>query len=84
MTTAGGSQLYRVLYSSLFFIIVMLIVVTSKPSPIYDDRGTVIPFGVGPGKTLLSLGTATVLVAVLSFFLFTSLDVLFNAKTTPV
>ena len=51
----------------------MFIIIFSKPPFVFKDIGSgtdkeAIPFGVGEGKTILSLGVLTILVAVLTFY----------------
>jgi hypothetical protein len=69
----------RVIYSVLFFILCMLLVVVSKPSFIFDkETGQPLPFGVGDDKTLYSLGVVTATLAILSFYFFAWIDMIFS------
>ncbi len=67
----------RVIYSLLFFGLLMLLIFVSKPSHLFAPDGNVKPYGVGEGKTVISLGVLTVLSAICSFYVFALLDVIF-------
>jgi hypothetical protein len=72
----------RVVYSVLFFLLLMTLIVVAKPSALFeaDSRGgRPRPFGTGPGRTWLPLGVVTVVLAVLCLYSFTLVDVIFAA-----
>ena len=58
----------RVMYSVALFVLVMSLVVVTRPSLVFDERGVPKPFGVGDGGTMFPLGVVTVFVAVLSTY----------------
>lgn len=64
----------RIVYSTLFFTLAMLLMLTTRPSPMFDADGRVVPFGVGANKTPFSLGATTVALAVLVFYVFALID----------
>jgi hypothetical protein len=53
----------------------MGMLVVYKPAPLFKKE-TVQPFGAGPGKTLMSLGTVSSVMAVASMATFTMVDML--------
>ena len=67
----------RVVYSVIFFVLVMTLLVVSKPSALWSE-GRPRPFGTGPGHTMFPLGVATVLLAVISLYMFTLIDMVFR------
>lgn len=76
----------RVLYSALFFTLIMGLLIAVRPAAFFTDDGRVRPFGVGgadrarnadPKPTTVPLGTVTVVVAVLAMFLFALIDVVY-------
>lgn len=71
-------QAARVAYSILFYVLSMALVIISKPSVIFGKNGEPLPFGVGEGKTLYSLGVVTVALALLSFYFFACIDMIFS------
>lgn len=65
----------RVAYSILFYVMAMAIVLVSKPTLMFDaTTSNVRPFGLGPGRTLFSLGAVTVALAIMSFYIFALID----------
>lgn len=68
----------RVIYSILFFLLIMILVVVAKPSIVFSTDGTLKEFGIGEDKTLFSLGIFTVVIAILSFYTFCVIDLVFK------
>jgi hypothetical protein len=69
----------RVIYSILFFVLSMALLLITKPAIIFDRRtGEPLPFGIGEGKTLYSLGIITAALAILSFYFFAWIDMIFS------
>jgi hypothetical protein len=66
----------RVVYSVLFFVLTSVLLVVAKPKQMFDEEGKPKPFGIGPGKTLFSLGTAILVLAVASFYVFSLLGMI--------
>jgi vacuolar-type H+-ATPase subunit I/STV1 len=69
----------RLGYGVAFFAMAMLIVFVSKPVTTFDEDGNVRPFGLQEGETLFSLGVVTVVLAVVSFYIFALIDLVFDA-----
>lgn len=70
----------RVVYSVLFYILVMMLIIVSKPSVIFERDGSIKPFGVGIDKTMFSMGVFAVVGAVISFYVFCIIDLVFVDK----
>lgn len=75
----------RVIYSLLFYTLAILLIIVSKPHMIFERSGSIMPFGVGltdegKEKTIFSLGVFVIVLAIVSFYLFAVLDVVFSAK----
>jgi hypothetical protein len=74
----------RVVYASAFYVLTMSLLLIVRPSPLFDrTTGSITRFGVStPNATAkttpLSLGVVSVLVAVLSMFMFTLIDLIFS------
>lgn len=68
----------RVIYSVVFYILVMVLLVVSKPSVIFEKDGSIRQFGVGMDKTMFSLGVFCVVLAVMSFYIFCVIDLVFG------
>ena len=69
----------RVAYSVLFYALLTSLVIVAKPDFMFDkSSGRPLPFGVGEGKTLYSLGVATVALAIASFYVFALIDMIYS------
>lgn len=67
----------RVVYSIVFYGLLMILIVVARPKTIFELDGQLRPFGVGEDKTLFSMGVFAVVVAVLSFYTFCVIDIIF-------
>lgn len=56
-------------YSLIVYIIIVTIVFIAKPSVIFKDEYTLLPFGTGNTSTIVSLGVVITLAALFSFYL---------------
>ena len=70
----------RIIYSIIFYILAMMLIVLSKPSVVFEQNGALKTFGVGYDKTLFSFGVFSVVVAILSFYIFCIIDLVFGSK----
>jgi len=68
---------HRVLYSVAFYVLTIMLVFISKPRLIFDENEIIKPFGIGHNKTLFSFGVFTVSLALISFYVFAIIDVVF-------
>lgn len=71
---------HRTIYSSIFYVLSITLIMLVKPSIMFDnDNNKIKQFGVGSDKkTIFSLGVANGVVALLSFYIFTIIDVIFS------
>jgi hypothetical protein len=68
----------RLLYACVFFILLILLIDTSKPSLIFANDGAPKSFGIGDDKTMFSFGVFVVVLAIVSFYFFCVIDVVFK------
>lgn len=68
----------RVVYSIVFYILFMYLLILMRPSVIFERDGSLKEFGVGYDKTMFSLGVFSVVLAVLSFYIFCIIDLVFS------
>ena len=68
----------RVVYSTLFYTASMALIILLKPMLLFDETGELRSFGFGTNKTLFSLGAITVALAVMSFYVFALIDLIFG------
>ena len=70
----------RLLYSVLFYVLLMYLIMLSKPSVIFEKNGVLKEFGIGYDKTMFSFGVFSVVLAVVSFYIFCIIDLVFSKK----
>lgn len=69
----------RVIYSAVFYVLIVMLIFVAKPSLMFDQNGQFKSFGIGTGqKTLFSFGVLVATVALLSFYLFAMIDLVFK------
>jgi hypothetical protein len=71
---------HRTVYASLFFILIVLLVIVAKPKFAFDEHGNIKAFGIGPEKSVISLGVVVCVLAMWSFYIFTWIDIVFTEK----
>jgi len=67
----------RIVYSCMFYALIILLIFVSKPDLVFDEDGSMKGFGLGPTKTMFSFGVFVVSVAFLSFYIFALIDLIF-------
>lgn len=68
----------RVVYSLLFYVLAVGLLVVARPTFLFTADGNIKPYGVGDGKTVFSLGVLVVSLALVTFYTFAVLDVIFG------
>lgn len=70
----------RVVYSLLFYLLAVLLLIVSKPSLMFSENGNIRPFGVGDDnhQTLFSFGVFVMVIAIISFYIFSVIDIVFK------
>ena len=68
----------RVIYSIVFYILLMILIIVSKPSIMFTKSNEVKEFGISDEKTMFSLGVFTVVIAIISFYIFCIIDIIFR------
>lgn len=68
----------RLLYATAFFVLLIMLIYTSKPHLVFDNNGKLRPYGIGDDKTMFSFGVFTVVLAIISFYFFCVIDVIFK------
>jgi hypothetical protein len=70
----------RLAYSILFFLMCVALFWVTKPSFAFDDDGRPRPFGFGDDRTLFTVGVVTVATSIMTFYVFTLIDVVYGAQ----
>lgn len=68
---------HRSMYSVIFYVLIIVLIIVSKPSFIFDERGHVRGFGLGSQQTVFSLGVLVVALAIVAYYIFAMIDILF-------
>ncbi len=68
----------RVVYSLLFYLLAVILMMVARPSFLFAADGEIKPYGVGEGKTVFSIGVLVVVLAISTFYTFAVLDVVFG------
>ena len=68
----------RLLYAIVFFVLLIALIFTAKPTLIFNPDGSLKPYGIGEEKTMFSFGVFTVVLAILSFYFFCVIDLIFK------
>ena len=69
----------RVIYSTLFFVLTMLLLIVARPKALFRPDGRAKEFGAGgDGRTAFPIGVVVVLMAVLSLYTFAMIDLVFR------
>jgi hypothetical protein len=56
----------------------MVLIIQWKPSVIFDSDGNVKNYGTERGDTIFSLGVVSVVLAIMSFYFFAFIDLVFS------
>jgi Co/Zn/Cd efflux system component len=68
----------RLAYSVVFYALVIALLILAKPSLVFKKDGKPKPFGMGRNETIFAFGTATVVLAILCFYAFAWIDLVFG------
>jgi hypothetical protein len=69
----------RISYSITLYVLIMILVFTIKPKFIFNDDGSLKSYGVNDNnKTIYSLGVISVCAAILAFYFFCIVDIIFK------
>jgi hypothetical protein len=69
----------RITYSITLYVLIMILIFTMKPTFIFKVDGSVKSYGVNDNdKTIYSLGVISICAAIISFYFFCIVDLIFN------
>jgi len=74
----------RLFYTLIFYILFVVILFITKPRFIFDQNGQITAFGVGKEKTIFSFGSIIMAFALVCFYLFAVIDLIFQKKKLNV
>ena len=67
----------RIVYAILFYVLLIVLIIIAKPSMMFEPDGNIKAFGVGDDKTMFSVGVFSVVLAVVSYYIFCLVDMVF-------
>lgn len=67
----------RILYSIFVYLLIMLLIFVKKPKLMYDNN-EIKKFGTGKNETIYSLGVVSLVIAVIVFYIFCLIDMIFK------
>lgn len=70
---------HRSIYSVMFYVLVIVLIIVVKPSWLFHENGQVKGFGLGSNDTVFSLGVIVVALAIVAYYTFALIDILFAA-----
>jgi len=70
-------KLQRLLYSITFYLLLMTMLILWKPSMMFESNGDIRSYGVDKGNTVFSFGVASIVLAIVCFYIFAIIDFLF-------
>lgn len=70
----------RTTFTVSFYVLVVILMILAKPSFMFEEDGRIRQFGVGDGKTIVSLGVIVVVFSIISFYIFACIDVIFSKR----
>ena len=68
----------RIIYSILLYVLIMSLIYVVKPKIIFNDNGSIKSYGIQKNQTMYSLGVVSVILAIVSFYFFCVIDLIFN------
>jgi hypothetical protein len=70
----------RIVYAVLFYVLLVILLVLAKPSIMFETDGSIKPFGVGEDKTMFSVGVFSIVLALVSYYVFCIVDMVFAKR----
>lgn len=68
----------RVIYSLIFYVLSIILVTVVRPACMFRSNGSMIYFGVGGEHTVFPFGVFALVLAIISFYIFTVIDLIFK------
>lgn len=68
----------RIFYAIFLYVLLMTLIFLKKPTLLFDEQGEIKSFGLKKEETVYSVGVLTVVLAIVSFYLFCVIDMVFK------
>ncbi len=70
--------MHRVFYAILFYTLLMVLLFLLKPAMLFTSDGDIRSFGLDHNQTVVSLGSISVVLGVVCFYVIATIDYLFG------
>jgi len=68
----------RIFYAIFLYILIMTLIFLKKPSMLFEKNGEIKNFGLKKNETMYSVGVLTIVLAIVCFYLFCVIDMIFK------
>jgi len=67
----------RIFYGIAFYVLIMALIIVSKPAFIFNKDGSLKQFGLSKTESMISIGMVSSILAIVSFYGFCLVDIFF-------
>jgi hypothetical protein len=68
----------RIFYAIFLYVLIMTLIFLKKPSMLFEKNGEIKNFGLKKNETMYSVGVLTIVLAIVCFYLFCVIDMVFK------
>ena len=68
---------HRSVYSALFYVLIVVLILVSRPKALFDESGRPRGFGLGQHDTVFAFGVIVVALAIVAYYVFAIIDIIF-------
>ncbi len=68
----------RIIYSIIFFCLLMILILLIKPKVMFTKKNKFKNFGIKKDETIYSIGVFTIITSILTFYIFCWIDMIFS------
>ena len=68
----------RIFYAIFLYILIMTLIFLKKPSMLFEKNGEIKNFDLKKNETMYSVGVLTIVLAIVCFYLFCVIDMIFK------
>jgi len=68
----------RIFYAIFLYVLILTIVFIKKPLLLFHPNGEIKQFGLHKNESIYSVGVLSIVLAIVSFYIFCIIDIVFN------
>ena len=68
----------RIFYAIFLYLLIMTLIFLKRPTMFFEENGEIKNFGLKKDETMYSVGVFTVVLAIICFYLFCVIDMVFK------